>query len=142
MANTLLSGPAGSGKSQIARQLREDNPRLAIADFQSIYAAVTQNVRDATGRYPDRVEELLPLVEYTRRAVITGAVARELDVVVTNSDGAAERRTFLLGLLGPGAVERIVDPGEDVVRVRLSHPITGELSTDCEAAIARWYGRV
>ena len=141
MPNTRLSGPAGAGKSQVARQMREENPRLVVADFQSIYAAITQDRRDEQGRYPARVEELLPLVEYTRRALITGAVAREFDVVVTNSDGDQQRRTFLLQLLGANALERIIDPGEEVVRARLADTITGELSTDCNAAIYRWYRR-
>ena len=58
-----------------------------------------------------RDERLLPIVEYTRRAVIGAAVARDIEVIATNSDGDPERRAFLLGELGAGATERIVDPG-------------------------------
>ena len=34
---------------------------------------------------------------------------------------------------------RTIDPGESVVRARLSDPVTGELSDDCDSAISRWY---
>ena len=60
----------------------------------------------------------------------------------TNSDGDSARRAFLLGELGTGAIERIVDPGRDIVSARLADPETGELSAECGAAIERWYGRL
>ena len=59
----------------------------------------------------------------------------------TNSDGDPTRRAFLLEQLGDGAEERIIDPGREVVRARLSDAITGELGSACEGAIDRWYGR-
>ena len=46
----------------------------------------------------------------------------------------------MLERLGPGATERIIDPGIDVVTARLSGP-DGELSDQCKAAISRYYGR-
>lgn len=143
MASILLSGPAGAAKSALARQLLADNPGLAaIADFQAVYAALTAVTRGPDGRYPLRDDRLLPLVEYVRRAIITGAINREIDVIATNSDGDLTRRQFLLSQLGDGAQERIVDPGRDIVSARLADPHTGELSTECAAAIARWYGRL
>ena len=142
MPSILISGPAGSSKSALARQLLADNPALAVAaDFQSIYAALALVERDPDGRYPLRDDRLLPIVEYVRRAVLTGAVGREIDVIATNSDGDPARRALLLSRLGAGATERIVDPGEEVVRVRLSSRRTGRLSSDCEKAIGRWYRR-
>ena len=95
----------------------------------------------ASGRYPLRDEGLLPLTEYVRRAIITGAVARDIAVIATNSDGDPERRAFLLGQLGAGATERIVDPGRNIVEARLSDPETGVLSSECDSAIGRWYSR-
>ena len=143
MSGILLSGPAGSSKSALARKLLQENPGLAaVADFQSVYVALTQIVRGPDGRYPLRDDRLLPLTEYVRRAIITGAVARDIDVIATNSDGDPARRQFLLSQLGPGATERIVDPGEDVVSARLSDPLTGELSIECDEAVGRWYGRI
>ena len=143
MPSILLSGPAGAAKSALARQLLRDNPELAaIADFQAVYAALTGDLRGPDGRYPLRDERLLPLTEYVRRAIITGAITREIDVIATNSDGDPARRAFLLGQLGAGATERIVDPGRAIVAARLSDPATGELSGECDAAIGRWYGRL
>ena len=64
---------------------------------------------------------------------------REIDAIVTNSDGDPERRQTLLRLLGAGAVERVVDPGRQVVEARLS--VDGVLSEQCNQALQRWYGR-
>ena len=142
MASILLSGPAGAGKSALARQLFEERAGLVvIADFQSLFVALTAGRRGPDGRYPLRDERLLPLTEYTRRAVITGAIERDISVIATNSDGDPDRRAALLSRLGDGATERIVDPGEDVIKARLSDPITGELSDECQSAAARWYAR-
>ena len=143
MAGILLSGPAGAAKSALAWRLLAEHPTLAaVADFQAIYAALTLVQRDRNGRYPLRDDRLLPLVEYTRRAIIGGAVARDIDIVATNSDGDQERRAFLLASLGAGAVEQVVDPGRAIVEARLSDPATGELSIECNGAIERWYTRI
>ena len=142
MPSILLSGPAGGAKSALARRLLVESAELsAIADFQLVYRALTDVERGRDGRYPLRNEGLLPLTEYVRRAIITGAVTRDIDVIATNSDGDPERRAFLLGQLGAGAVERIVDPGRNIVEARLSDPETGVLSSECDSAISRWYGR-
>ena len=143
MPSILISGPAGAGKSAIARELlaASDVPAVA-ADFQSLVVALLLLERGADGRYPIRPEWVLPLAEYLRRAVVTGAVNRDLAVIATNSDGSSERRRFLLEQLGPDAVERIVDPGRDVVSARLADPATGELSDECEGAVNRWYARL
>ena len=114
-----------------------------IADFQSIYVAVSGDVRDVdNGNYPERDPDLLPLAERARQRVIRDAVEMQVGVVATNSDGAQERRDYLLGILGPDALEEIVDPGIDVVTARLSDPATGSLSDSCSGAISRWYSRV
>ena len=142
MPSILLSGPAGAAKSAMARRLFDERRALVvIADFQALYAALTGDTRGPDGRFPMRDERLLPLVEYTRRAVVTGAATREIDVIATNSDGDPARRAFLLERLGPGAVERIVDPGRDIVTARLADPETGDLSSECGSAINRWYAR-
>ena len=142
MPNILISGPAGGGKSAIAREelAAQAGPAVA-ADFQSLVTALLLLERGADGRYPIRPGWVLPLAEYVRRSVITGAVNRDISVICTNSDGASERRKFLLAQLGPGATERIVDPGIDVVRARLADAATGELSPECEQAANRWYSR-
>ena len=141
MANFLLSGPAGAGKTQEARRILNESAVPAIAlDFQTLYAALLLLERQRDGRYPERLtkhEYVLPMVEYLRQAGITGAAAMELDVILTNSDGSPPRRDTLLQRLGPGAAEVVIDPGVDVVRRRLA--VDGVLSDQCEEAIDRWY---
>ena len=143
MANILLSGPAGAGKSAVARGLLDAaiGP-MVVADFQSILVALTLLERLPNGRYPERNPRdaawLLPMTEYLRQTVITIAAEREIDLVATNSDGSPERRALLLNRLGPGATERILDPGIDVVTERLS--VEGVLTDECGKAISRWYG--
>ena len=63
-----------------------------------------------------------------------------MDVVSTNSDGSPERRALLLSRLGPNSVERIIDPGIDIVTERLS--VNGTISDQCRDAIQRWHGRL
>lgn len=145
MPGTLISGPAGAGKTQEARRLlTAATAPLVVADFQAVYAALLLLERDANGRYPLRnpahASYLLPLAEYTRQAIITGAEEMDVDVITTNSDGAATRRAVLLERLGPGATERVIDPGIGVVRERLA--VEGVLSDQCEEAINRWYTRL
>ena len=144
MAGVLLSGPAGAGKSQEARDLLEAHAGpAAIVDFQSIYAALLLLRRGDDGRYPEREPRhghILQLAEYMRRAAITGAIAQQVYVIATNSDGDAGRRSQLLRLLGIGARERVIDPGRAVVESRLM--VNDKLSVQCGEAIARWYARV
>ena len=141
----LLSGPAGAGKTQLARELLDQFQRPGVvADFQSILAALLLLVRDSNGRYPERLETqgyALPIAEYVRRAIMTVAADNELEIVVTNSDGDPTRRNFLLTQLGSGAIERVIDPGIDVVKTRLA-TVDGLLSVSCGDAINRWYGRL
>ena len=145
MPNLLISGPAGSGKTEEARRVLEASTEpMVAADFQTLLAALTLLERLPDGRYPQRRESqaswLLPLTEYVRMTVIGAAQERGVDVVSTNSDGSPERRALLLSRLGPGATERVIDPGIATVRERLSVDLV--LSDQCEEAISRWYSRV
>ena len=142
MADVLISGPAGANKTAEARKLLEAYPGPAVAlDFQSIYAALLLLERMADGRYPPREPQhqfSIPLVEYLRRAALTAARDREIEVVITNSDSSPERRAELLGLLKAGAREVVIDPGRAVVVERLSDA-DGVLSGQCADAIGRWF---
>ena len=144
MASLLLSGPAGGGKSAeaLAVMAERSEPTIMI-DFQAIYANLVGVERLPSGRFPERLDSdahALPMAEYVRRAAITGAVTQQVDAIVTNSDGDLTRRAFLLGLLGAGAEERVIDPGIEVVTERLS--VDGVLSDQCRSATSRWYARL
>ena len=142
MASILLSGPAGGAKSQVAVELIQSASAPVVqADFQSLIVSMLALIRGQDGRFPPRPTWILPLAEYVRAGVITGSVNRDIDCIITNSDGSPDRRKFLLDRLGPGATERIIDPGEEIVKARLSDSITGELEPECSRAISRWYGR-
>ena len=144
MASVLISGPAASGKTQEARRLlAEASAQTVMVDFQTLYAGLLGIERDERGRYPARLPQdsyALPMAEYLRQTAITGAIAQELDIVLTNSDGNADRRAFLLGRLGQGAQERVIDPGIEIVTERLT--VDGLLDPQCQDAINRWYGRL
>ena len=118
---------------------------MVAADFQTILAALLLLERLPDGRYPQRnpaqLSWLLPMAEYTRQAIISGAAEMDVDVIATNSDGSRQRRDALLSRLGPGAAELVIDPGLDVVRGRLAGP-DGVLSQQCAQATQRWYGRL
>ena len=82
------------------------------------------------------------MAEYLRRAGITAARQREIYAIVTNSDGDLTRRAELLEAMGPDVVERVIDPGEDVIEQRLSRRTGGRLSAQCRQAKNRWYRRL
>ena len=144
MPGLLISGPAGSGKSQRARQVRAETPGPAvILEFQSLYAAILGIERLESGRFPPRLDSdafVMPLVEYVRRAAISAARDRDIFPIVSNSDGDPLRRQALLGFMGPGSTETVIDPGLSVVTERLS--VDGVLDPQCRAALNRWYGRL
>lgn len=143
MPSVLLSGPAGAGKSQEAKRLRDAATEpTVVADFQSIVVALLQQERGPDGTYPVRPEWVLPLAEHLRREVIDAARARGIDTIATNSDGDEGRRQRLLKRLGSGSRERVIDPGRAVVTARLSSRRTGRLSGACRNAVDRWYSRL
>ena len=143
MANLLISGVAGAGKSEAGRlELAASNEPAVILEIQELYASLLGQRRDpATGRYPERLERdshALRLAEYLRRVAITAAVARGIRVITSNSDSDLARRRFLLGELGPGSVERIVNVDYDIAISNLQGP-NGATSDQCREAVERWY---
>ena len=96
--NLLLTGPAGGGKSQAARELLRTGKVDVAADFQSILAALLLLERDPeTGRYPPRdraAERLIPLAQAIKALrSLAEARSRELTVVATNSPTAVSSPT-------------------------------------------------
>ena len=142
MANLLISGSAGSGKSAAAREeLAASNEPTILAEIQPLYAALLGIERQPDGRYPERRESdahALRLAEYLRRVAITASVARGIRVITSNSDSDLDRRQFLLGELGPGARERIVNVSYDIAVSNLQGP-NGATSDQCRLAVERWY---
>ena len=125
-SNLLISGPAGGGKSQEARRLLAAAvvPTIMI-EFQDLYASVLGIRRDPeTGRYPPpgRPQDAFASTDggVPASGGDHGRITQELDIVLTNSDGNADRRAFLLGRLGGAASETVIDPGISVVTERLS----------------------
>ncbi len=136
MPGILISGPAGAAKSALMRDLLREAEAAGVptvgVDFQSIVVALLALERGPNGHYPVRPEWVLPLAEYIRQAAFTGAARMEVDVIGTNSDGDPARREKLLQRIGPGAVERVVDPGIEVVEARLARQSAelGDLEAD------------
>lgn len=118
-------------------------PTLAF-DFQALYSAILLLERLDNGRYPNReprhASYALPMAEHLREVGISAARDREIDLVVTNSDGSPARRAYLLSRLGPRAVERVIDPGIQVITERLSNP-DGSIDEQCVQAMDRWFNR-
>ena len=142
MPGLLISGPAGGGKSTRAKAaLDASTEETFLLEQQELYAALLGIRRAPNGRYPPRNpahDYVIPLVEYIRQAAMTAADARNLNVIWTNSDGDPLRRRNILGRLGPGAVEEVIDPGLEEITRRLEDA-NGELSDQCRDARDRWY---
>ena len=79
------------------------------------------------------------LAAYIRAAVVREALRQELRVAVTTgSPDTAVRWSGVAEETGAAFTVMTVDPGESVVRDRLT--VNGVLSNECAGAIGRWYG--
>ena len=91
MPDTLLSGPAGAGKTAEAKR---HNRRLRRASRgaglpKPLRGPAAPGAAGLTGaiHHGNHVTNSpIPMVEYIRRAAITAARDREIEVVLTNSD--------------------------------------------------------
>ena len=114
-------GPAGAGKSQVIENLRR--PGQVLLDYTGLYSAIGGVQRDASGRYPVRVDgdPLIGLIAAVKDYAVEQAVRRELDGFVTSSSRDDIDR--LERITGEKAV--IVDPGEEVTKATAGGPGNG-----------------
>lgn len=140
----LLQGPAGSGKSQLARDMLEAGEADVLADVTQLWAGIGGYERDpATGKYPIRQDDdpALDAALYVQATVVHFALRQNRNVIVTTSrPDQVERWKAVADEYGAPMQVRTVDPGIDVIRARLADAETGEVIDECEAAIGNWYG--
>ena len=136
----LLSGPAGSGKSQVADDLLADGEFEIILDITRLWAAIGGYERGPDGRYPIRADDDAALIvaRYVRGVAARFAAQEGFNVVVTTSSpDQAARWQEIAEENGDTFSETVIDPGREVCEERLSQG--GFLSPECERTIDRWY---
>ena len=138
---TLIQGPAGGAKSQLARELLDAGEVDVQVDATSLWAALVGAVRGPDGRYPTREDDDpgLPVALYMMPVAVRRSLEDGRSVVVSTSRAGQEARWRAVAEdAGASFSVRTVDPGEDVVRARLAEA-DGNLSAECDRAIRRWY---
>lgn len=146
MSLILLRGPAGGGKSGLAREMIGNGQAQVQGDVTALWAALTAALRDPeTGRYPERLDSdpALTLALQMQLDAARAALSEGLDVVVTTSQSAPdqiEKWQEVADDAGTDLQVQTVDPGESVARARLADELTGRLSPACARALGRWYG--
>lgn len=139
---TLVQGPAGSGKSQVAAEMLEAGEVEVLSDVTSLWIALSGVTRGADGRYPVRSDQdpALIVALYVQAVAVRRALEAGAAVAVTTSRrGQAARWQEVAEAVGAAFNVRTVDPGEQVVRARLADA-DGVVSPECERAVGRWYG--
>ena len=138
---TLIAGPAGSGKSAVAAESLAAGEIEVLADTTALWVALSGARRGPDGRYPvrDESDPALASALYLQAVAARFALSRGARVGVTTSRRGQESRWAQMAQeAGVEFNVRTVDPGEAVVRARLSDG-DGNLSSECERAIGRWY---
>lgn len=142
---TLLQGPAGSGKSQIARDMMQDDPDAILADYTALWAAMRGVERDPeTRKYPIRKADD-PVVQSGVGTKIKKAVAREAlradrNVIVTSATKGMEIvwKDFVEIQDGNHTFQvRTVE--RSLLQVKAELTVDGELSDECRGAMKRWF---
>ena len=138
---TLIEGPAGSGKSQLARDLLAAGHIDLLADVTNIFAAITGATRGPDGKYPVRLDSDPGVAAslYVQAVIARYALRNSLRVAVTTSRrNQVDRWKAIADEEAAAFAVRTVDPGIEIIRQRLSEG--GRLETACEVAMAKWYG--
>ena len=136
----LVEGPAGAGKSQVTRSMREAGSVDIVADVTDLWVALAGVRRGPDGRYPIRRdnEPALHAARYLQAVAVHFALKQNADVAVTSSrPDQARRWRDIAEDAGTTFEVRTVTPDEAVVRERLAKD--GELSEECDKAINRWF---
>ena len=140
---TLIQGPAGGAKSQVAAELLAAGDIDLLADVTALWVALSGVVRGPDGRYPIRSEDDAALVValYAQAVVARRGLEAGARVAVTTSRrGQVSRWADVAAAAGADFTVRTVDPGEAVVRARLADPVTGVLSPECGQAVGSGSG--
>ena len=83
----LIEGPAGSGKSQLARDMLDAGEVDLLADTTALWAAVGSYERGADGKYPVREDNdpALRVALYLQATAAAFALREGYNVAVTTS---------------------------------------------------------
>ena len=141
-ALTLIQGPAGSGKSQVAGEMLEAGEVDLVADTTALWVALSGVTRGPDGRFPVRplTDPAKLMALYVQKVTVRKGLSEGWDVAVTASaQNIEEKWKRVADEFAASLRVRTVDPGEAVVRARLSEP-DGKLSDPCAKAIRRWFG--
>ena len=139
---TLVQGPAGGGKSQLASDMLAAGEADVVADVTQLWAATGGYERDQDGRYPVRDENdpALHTARVLQATAVSFGLRQGYNVITTTSQRDQVERWSSEAVRHDAEFDvRTVDPGEDVVTDYLADPDTGELSPECDRAIGRWY---
>ena len=132
----LISGPAGSGKSQLV-QREMDAAKDLLIDFGRLWEAVTASTRGQPRTASDPRSALVfrmkrdAMLQVERRRL-----GEDLNVFITSA--SANETSAIAERFGVGP--RIIDPGRAAVEANLQ--ASGyEISTasECGKALKRWY---
>lgn len=138
----LIEGPAGGGKSDLARELLESGEVDLLADVTELWAATGGYTRGPDGKYPVRTEPdpALSMGRFLQYVAVGFALREGYKILATTSQrDQTEKWQAVANRYNAPLSVRTVDPGREVVEARLRDPVTGELDPECESALSRWY---
>ena len=138
----LIEGPAGGGKSRVARDLLRAGTVDVVADVTSLWAALSGAVRGPDGLFPvtSLDDPALRAALFTQNVAARFALDQGASVAVTTSrPGQVERWQAVADEVDAGFSVRTVDPGRAVVTARLTQTADPGRNAECSRAIGRWY---